>query len=143
MGIGARIFIVHDDDSLVRLSIRRFERLGRRNAEECFPQYAGKRVRYALVILEMTNRKPQEVIKIDYGYLHFDSEGFFDLDEEEKAARLGLAMVSPIGIGRGPEQVVDARHRLSKKRYHQEYTWERSEELEAQIVQRIFGRQRR
>lgn len=55
MGIGLRIFLVNDDDSLERLAVARYERLLRRDPEECLPQYAGKRVRYALVAYEVEN----------------------------------------------------------------------------------------
>ena len=84
MGTGFRIFIVNDDDSLRRLSLAKFERLRRRDPEERLPEYAGKRVRYALVVMEVENRKPVGINLIQYGYLPFDSEGRFDHGEKAK-----------------------------------------------------------
>jgi len=75
MGIGLRIFLVNDDDSLERLAVARYERLLRRDPKERLPQYAGKRVRYALVAYEVENRIPVEILKIEYNYLSLDSEG--------------------------------------------------------------------
>jgi hypothetical protein len=75
MGIGLRIFVVHDNDSIQRLSLACYERLIRRDPEERLPQYAGKRIRYAMTVLELANRKPVEIIKIQYALLSFDSEG--------------------------------------------------------------------
>ena len=47
MGLGLRIFLINDDDSIQRLPLVRYERLWRRDPEECLPEYASKRVRYA------------------------------------------------------------------------------------------------
>jgi hypothetical protein len=143
MGLGARIFIVHDDDSVLRIPNIQFERLSRRVPNGRFSQYASKRVRYALVIMEMTNRKPQEIIKIDYGYLRFDSEGQLDRDEQEESARLGLEMIPPIRSKLDSGPIVDARHQFARKRYHDEHTWQPKDQLEAEIMRRIFGGQRR
>jgi hypothetical protein len=93
--------------------------------------------------MEMTNRKPQEIIRIDYGYLRFDSEGQLDRDEQEESAKLGLEMIPPFGSKLDSGQVVEARHQFAKKRYHDQYIWEPNEELEAEIVRRIFSGRRR
>ena len=47
MGIGIRVFLVDDDDSIKRLPLTRYERLARRDPKERLPQHAGKRVRFA------------------------------------------------------------------------------------------------
>ena len=52
MGIGSRIFLFTDDNSLERFSLRRYERLLRHDPTERLPQYAGKRLRHALVVLD-------------------------------------------------------------------------------------------
>ncbi len=62
MGLGSRIFIVNDDQSIEKLSLARFERLFRQDPDERLSKYAGKRVKYAHVILELKNRKPVEVV---------------------------------------------------------------------------------
>jgi hypothetical protein len=84
MGLGSRIFLVNDDGSLQRLSLARYERLLHRDPKERLPQYAGKRIRYVLVVLEIENRRPTEVILVQYSYLSFDSEGRIDAAEREK-----------------------------------------------------------
>ena len=78
MGIGLRIFIVNDDDSLERLALTRYERLMQRDPDTSFPQYAGKRVRYAEVAIEFENRKPVEILRMEYFIMHFDSKGWID-----------------------------------------------------------------
>ena len=53
MGLGTRIFIVKEDDSLQRLSLKRYNRLIKGYPDEGLMQYAGKRIRYALIVPEM------------------------------------------------------------------------------------------
>ena len=75
MGIGLQIFIVNDDNAVKRLALTRYERLMQRDPDISFPQYAGKRVRYAEVAIEFENRKPVEILRMEYFIMHFDSKG--------------------------------------------------------------------
>lgn len=93
MGTGLRVFLGNDDSSLKRFPLARFERLFQGHPEERLPEYAGKRVRYALVIVDLVNRKPFEILGIQYPILTFDSEGKIDAAELEKEMRLGVDMV--------------------------------------------------
>ncbi len=139
MGTSIRIFLINDDDSLKRFPLARFERLFQHNPEECLPQYAGKRVRYALVVVDLVNREPVEIINIQYAILTFDSEGKIDAVELEKEMRLGVNMV-PIGTSEDiSRKVVDAEHRFLQKRYNNRYNWEPTPEIEEAIVKATFG----
>ena len=139
MGIGLRIFLVNDDDSLERLAVAKYERLLRRNPEECLPQYAGKRVRYALVAYEVEDRIPVEILKIEYNYLSLDSEGRIDAGEKEKERRLAVDLFPPMLPEEQAGQVIDAKHRFARKRYKDKYRWTPSPELEAAILDAVFG----
>ncbi|NIS67602.1 MAG: hypothetical protein GTO12_01230 [Proteobacteria bacterium] len=141
MGIGLRVFLVNDDDSIQRLSLARYERL-RRDPEERLPQYAGRRVRYALVILEMADRKPLEILGIQYSFLDFDPVGRIDPADREKEARLAMEMLPPLAKKQKRPHVVDARYRFAKKRFDDEYKWAPTPEIEAAIVEAIFGKDR-
>jgi hypothetical protein len=139
MGIGTRIFIVNDDDTLKRMPLKRYHRLFRRYPEERFEEYAGKRIRYVLVVLELKSRKPVKILKIQHSYLSFDLEGRLREDEREKAARLSMDMIEPIPSEQEPNHVVDAGYKFAKKRFDSEYRWKPSPELEAAIFSAIFG----
>ena len=69
MGLSIRVFIVEDDDTIKRLPLARYERLLRRDPDERLSKYAGKRVRYALIVVDLVNRKPIEVVRDEYAYL--------------------------------------------------------------------------
>ena len=69
MGLGTSIFIVKQDDSLQRLSLKRYNRLIKGHPDEGLMQFAGKRVHYALIVLEMINRKPVEILMTEHSFL--------------------------------------------------------------------------
>jgi len=58
MGIGLRIFFINDDESLQPLAAAKYNRLLRRDPKECLTRYAGKRVRYALVVVDLEIENP-------------------------------------------------------------------------------------
>ena len=139
MGLGMRIFVVNDDGSLERLPAGRYNRLLRHGSNERLLQYAGQRVRCAVIVVESKNRKPIEIVKSQYSYILFDSNGRLLMEWDEKEARLAMDMLGPV-IADKDKQVVDARHKFARKRYVREYLWQPSSEIEAAIWKRIFGR---
>ena len=142
MGTGFRIFLVDDDDSLHRLAMARYQRLRRREPGERLPQYAGKRVRCAMVVLEVAGRKPIRMIHIDYSMLTFDEEGRVDPAELEKEARLAVEVLPPYIIDEEQSgRVIDARTHFAKKRYADEFKWTPTPEIQAAIVSEIFNKE--
>jgi len=140
MGLSIRIFLVDDDDSLHRLALSRYERLLKGDPKESIPQYAGKRVRHAFVVVDLVNRRPVEIVHFEFSWLSFDSEGRLDRSDKEKEARLAMRAIPPLLGGDDSEQVIDASHRFAKKRYDSEYRWKPNWEIETAIVEAIFGR---
>lgn len=102
-------------------------------------QYAGKKIRYALIVLEMVNRKPAEILMTEYSYLTFDSKARLDTGEREKAARLAMDILEPILPGKKTERVIDAKHKIAKKRFDDRYMWKPTPEIETAIQRAIFG----
>lgn len=141
MGTGFRIFLVDDDDSLKRLPMARYQRLCRREPEEHLPQYAGKRVRCAMVVLEVAGRVPLAIDRIDYYMLPFDAEGYIDTAELEKEARLAVEVLPPFADEEPSGKVIDARSHFAKKRYEHEFKWTPTQEIQAAIVAAILGKE--
>ena len=138
MGAAIWIFFVNYDNSIQRFPLARFERLIERDPNEGLLKYAGKRVRYVEVALDLERRKPVEILRIIYLILPLDSEGRVDAAEQEKERRLGFDMVLPI-LNRGSKQVIDAGHLFAKKRFDNEYRWEPTQEIKFAIMEAIFG----
>ena len=139
MGLGTRIFIVKEDDSLQRLSLKRYNRLIKGHPDEGLMQFAGKRIRYALIVLEMINRKPVEILMTEYSFLTFDSKGRLNTSEREKAARLVMDTLEPMASEQKSGKVIDVKHRFAKKRFDDRYLWKPAPEIETAIQRAIFG----
>lgn len=139
MGLGTRIFIVDDDDTLKRMPMRRYYRLFKRDPEERFLEYADNRIRYVLVVLELKNRKPVEILRIQYSYLSFDQKGRLREDERQRAARLSMEMIKPSPPEEESNHVIDARYKFAKKRFSREFRWKPSPEIETAIFKAILG----
>ena len=137
MGIGLRIFIVNDDDSLERLSLKKYERLMQRAPDISFPQYAGKRVRYAEVAIEFENRKPVEILRMEYFIMHFDSKGRIDGTVRDDIMSLGVNLTPPIYFKNDPV-VIEAQHHFDKKRFDHQFRWKPTSEIEMAILKAIF-----
>ena len=140
MGIGIRIFLIDENDSLHRLSMARYHRMTSPDSDERFTQYAGKRMRCAMIFLEVEKRKPLYIIRTDYYYLPFDNEGRIDSIELEKQITLTSEIVPPIFEEQSPKKVLDAQSRFAKKRYKHEFQWTPTPEIETEIITAIFGK---
>ena len=138
MGLTMRIFIINDDDTLRRLPNAKYERMLRGDPNEPLLEYADKRIRYALVIVDTENRKTNKIIRIEYSYLFFDSKGFLDIQEREREMQLGVNMVPPYGDEGKNSTVNHAEYKFAKKRYKERYRWIPSRELELAIIDAVF-----
>jgi len=140
MGTSLRIFLVNEDDSLRALSRTRYERLLRGEVEECLPEFANKRVRCAVVVLETVRRQPKAINRTVYSYLPFDAHGRIDITERERETEMALEIVPPPESKIRAGGFIDARHHFAKKRYEREFRWAPNQEVKAAILDQIFGR---
>ena len=141
MGLSIRIFIVEDDDTIKRLPLARYERLLKRDPVERLLEYAGKRVRYALIVVDLINRRPVEVVRDEYAYLDFDKEGRFKEPVYEEVESSPLDMLDIISFEQKKDRrVIDARHKFARKRYFDKHRWEPTDEIVTAIAEAIFGK---
>ena len=139
MGVGIRIFLVDDDDSIERFPATRFERLIHQDPREILPQYSGRRVRFVETALELYQRKPLQILRFLPFVLSFDSEGRLDQSEHEKEQRLISEMISFPLRNRDSGNVIEAQHRFAKKHLDHRYRWTPGPEIEKAIMKAIFG----
>jgi transposase len=141
VSIGCRVFILDEKNNLHRIAVKRFERLVlHHNSSESFPEFAGQRVRYAFVILEVENRKPVTVSYVDYAVLQIDDEGKLDTNEQHRAMRLGFDMLPSFISKVVNSPVIDGNRYFSRKRYEHEFRWQPSSDIKEAIVTSIFGK---
>ena len=139
MGTGIRVFLIDDNDSLQRISMARLDRLLHFDRTESFPQYSGKRVRCAMVFVEVIRRQVLSIRNIDYFWLVFDDTGRINKKEWENGMRLGMELLPFIPDGEHPKQVINAQHRFAKRRYDHEFMWKPSWHVEEAIVSTILS----
>ena len=137
MGIGCRIFFFDDNDSLQRIPMARLDRLLHFERAESLPQYAGKRVRCAMVFVEVARRQVLSIRNVDYFQLPFDGRGRINKKQWEKGMRLGLEL-QPSFHKQYSQHVIDAQHRFAKRRYEHEFKWNPSRKVEDAIVDFVF-----
>ena len=140
MGGSIRVFIVADDDTIKRLPLARYERLLKRDSDERLSKYAGKRVRYALIVVDLVNRRPIEILRDEFGFLDFDDGGRLKVVEHGKQESLAFDMLAPLFPDQTNSRVIDAQHKFAKKRYFNEYSWSPTDEIKAAITEAIFGK---
>ncbi len=138
MGIGYRFYFVEDDDTIHRFAFSRFEKLIRSGSKERIPKYAEKRIRCAFMTLQLEDRKPHRVLRSEYPILTFDANGKLDSDKFEEEVRLAMQTMPPIVTTQRSGQVIDAQHHFAKRRYHNEFTWKPTPEIENRIYDAIF-----
>ncbi len=142
MGLSARIFIIEDDDSVHKLSHAAFERLIRQDPNECLPKYAGQKVRYALIAVEMKNRKPVDILHTEESFFNFDSNGRLDFSDRNEMIELVYDSLPPIGNNRHNKKILDAKHHFAKKKYKRKFTWKPTPQIAETIIGMIFGKSR-
>jgi len=114
MGFSFRMFLLDQDDSLYRLPNTKFEQMLRNPTSYRLLRFAGARVRMTDVAVELRRRQPIRVVRITFGFLTFDGDGYFDASafDRHQRARAELGLASPLTEPGGGETVVDAANRF-------------------------------
>ena len=134
MSFSFRVFIIDEEDQLKRIPATRFDRIRDRDPKESLPQYKNSRIRYAMVILELENRKPVSILRIYYNYLVIDSEGLVEQKFLDTEGQVAISMMPSIPLPGEPANVVHASDKFAQKRFENEFTWTPSFEVEQAII---------
>lgn len=138
MGFGFRIFLIDEADKIIRIATARFDRLRDRDPKESLAQYKNSRIRYAMVILELENRKPISIVRVDYGYLALDFEGRVDKKFLDTESMTAVSMIPPIPLPGESPNIVRASDKFAERRFKNEFTWSPTPELEQSICNEAF-----
>lgn len=124
MGQATRLFLVHDDDTVERFALSRFERLfGQRDPKERLPEHAGKRLRYALLILR-TGGASAEIVHADFAFIQLDARGRHASGSHHKEIRDAFAMLDLVPSSIRPEPHLLGEKEFRQRRFKVEHTWE-------------------
>jgi hypothetical protein len=139
MGFGVRVFFVDEDDTFRRIPAARFSRIMERDPKEAIPTLKNQRIRYAEMVVELENREPVAIARIDYSFLQFDDEGLVDpsyMNDELQVVAEMMAMPQRCNYS---ANVIPAAYRFAGKRYKDRFTWTPSNDLEIAMVHEVFG----
>jgi hypothetical protein len=140
MGVSLRAFIVDEDDTVHKISYVMYKRLVGQDPHECLKQYAGQRVRYALIAVQVKNRRPVNILHTEEGFFTFDLKGRLDLSSRKEEIKLIFDSLTPHTWNKSPKRVVDARHHFAKKKFEGKYTWKPTPQIAETIIRMIFGK---
>lgn len=139
MGLCTKIFLVNEDDSIEQLQVDQYERLLRRDPGIQLFEYAGRRIRYASVVIDLVAKQQPAIIQTQFSYLIFDADGRLDVAERGKKASLALNTLPPIYAETQDLQLINARYKFARKRYDFQYKWQPSPSLIAAIERAALG----
>jgi len=134
--VALRLFLVHEDSSVDRIALSRFERLVTRNdPNERWPEYAGRRLRYALLSVEQDADADEHlrVVHASYGFITLDAEGRRCKASAEKGMRDAMDLMGGIMSSKKDQSNVIGERAFRQRRYKVEHTWEPSEEVVGRI----------
>jgi hypothetical protein len=130
--------LVDQNDAVIRLSNRLFQRLWDNSQGDTLPQFGGCRVRWAEAAVELQDRKPVRILRVVFCYLYFDQEGHLDRDKVMKDGALmmeaGMGSIAPTKSG----SVIHASSRFAARRRDHEAIWKPSRELNKAIYNAAF-----
>jgi hypothetical protein len=75
VGFGVRVYGFDPTGQVRRITVSTFEHLYDGGKDKPIPEYAGQRIKIAMLFLRTQNRKPISIRRIDYFIVSFDSKG--------------------------------------------------------------------
>jgi hypothetical protein len=135
-----RQFFVSDDDEIFRVPNTKFERLLKGSFEEKTERFAGKRVRTAEIVVQLENRRPLQVLRAIYYYLHFDEKGILDYDRFMKDGGIvANAGIPDIFAEKVQGNLINAQQEFAKRKRDHSVWWKPGVQLESNILDASIG----
>jgi len=124
-----------EDNEIFRVPLNKFERLLKCTDEDKIERFAGKRVRAAEIGVRLENRKPIEVIRAIYHYLHFNEKGILDKDRLRNDGYIvSIAGISPIFTKKAQDNIINAEQEFAKRKRDHAVWWKPNMQLERNIL---------
>jgi hypothetical protein len=126
-----RFVVISEKDEVLRISHAAMSDLFDRRL--ALSQYARKRIRWCEVLVSLKEGRANAVHRLRGRYIHFDAQGFLDLDRQLEEARLRMDVSSAKITAEdwSPEERLarDAKTWLDRQVIAQECEWEPDHDL--------------
>ena len=130
-----RHFFISDDNEIFQIPNTKFERLLKGSLEKKTERFAGKRIRAAEIAVKLENRKPVEVLRAIYYYLHFSEKGILDYDRFMKDGGIvANAGIPDIFAEKVQSNLINAQQEFAKRQRDHTVWWKPSMQLERNIL---------
>jgi hypothetical protein len=130
-----RHFFISDENEIFRLPNTKFERLLKGSLEKKIERFAGKRVRTAEIVVKLENRKPIQVLRAVYYYLHFNEKGILDYGRFMKdGVIVATAGIPEFLANKGQGNLINAQQEFAKRQRDHTVWWKPSMQLERNIL---------
>lgn len=133
MSISIRAFLVDSEGVPKRFPYTRFDRLLNGDPGERVPHLAGRDALFALASVELLDRRPTRLLRVDYMRIRMDDSGQVDENERQRGLALALGSVDLMGERDERTNLVRAEHVFLKRQYRHEFSWQPSPEQQAEI----------
>ncbi len=122
MGYSKRIIFFNPDGTCRKISIARFKKLWDYTTEASFPEYAGIKIKCAIVYVEVRRHRVLRIVKTDYILLHFDNKGGLDKEEIITALKSKLYLLKSEQI-RQKSKITEITSLINRKESTCSYKW--------------------
>ena len=122
MNLGYRFFVVGDDNSIIHISQRSFNDFYLKH-KPSLQRFSGCTINVATVVYTLEDRKPKQIVRIDYMRIKVDNDGALDQEQNIDCFRLvanrvgKLLREKPLVSDSG--RVVNAIEKFDERRWSQ------------------------
>ncbi len=134
MSISIRHFIVIDSE-VHKLSQKKRQGFYLRN-KNILPEYSGQIISVADVCIELVDRKPYKIIRIDCMKHKVNKNGGLDEDYEKESGKHFINIIETPKVTRR-SSVLDASSVFEAKRLEGKYTWKLSDDVILKIAESL------
>jgi hypothetical protein len=137
MGLSSRLFLLSADDGLHALASTAFMRMLRREDVSRVPDFAGRRVRQASIVVDVVDGTPSRMVHWTFSVLDIDADGLLDVERlsTQQFARLDDPFeAAALAQGKGGA-IIDAARRFVARGG----SWEPDERLLRRIEAAALG----
>jgi hypothetical protein len=135
VGFGVRVYGFDPAGQVRRITVSTFEHLFDGANDKTIPEYAGQRIKIAMLFLRTHNRKPISIRRIEYSIVFFDSKGCIDQDQVRE--EMHMAASSAEWFGPNPRDVLtQLKPSLARLKYRDKFSWIPTRE-EKQLIERL------
>lgn len=144
--MSGRLFLIDDDDTLRRISAKCFNGLINSDPAVTMREFAGRRVRYAVAIVETEQRRVICIRSVECGFFQFNEVGALDQKAWRDTLRAMSDVVSSLLHDRmdttastAPPSLTRAAHLFARRSFERPHQWKPTNAMVRQMATLLFN----